>query len=85
MGHTTQNTMFFGIIQNSFKQLDCINVHKVTQTQSVINLNIQFTWTEMINLPTQNSHFEKKKNSPSHNTINNITTCTLPLTVSVTL
>ena len=67
-------------------QMDCITDHKVIHTMHLLlKLDIQFILSEMINLQTQNTNVKKTEFSPKHNTTNNITTYTLPLTVSITL
>jgi len=72
--------------QSSSTQMDYITVRKVIQTPCLLlKLDIQFTLTEMINLPTQNTNVKKTIFSPSHITTNNIFTYTLSLTVSITL
>jgi len=73
-------------LQSSSTQMDCITAHKVIQTLCLLlKLDIQFTLTDMINLPTHNTKVKKTTFSPSHNTTNNIFTYNLSLTVSTTL
>jgi len=70
--YNSQHHVFL-CLHSSSTQMDYITVHKVIQTPCLLlKLDIQFTLTKTINLPTQNTNVKKNIFSPSHNITNNI-------------